>query len=299
MRIRLGLAIALLAATAASAQTQPDRLRVEFQTGVLFQGSLADAAFVLDTTPFGGTVIERGGGSLDVDPSLSFGLRTTYRIAERLQIVGAWMHSEGRYRVQFPALATEEGDFDLEALILAGFDFQLGPNARAASAMSVAKSDFYSAGVEYDLPILQRRFFPYAVVTGGIFTQKSDGDVIQLEFQGDVPAGNRLQALIAGGTGLESAGLSVFQIDSSDLLVTVGGGIRASLGGKWGAHLSVTDMIRLNADLSDLNAESTPPPDAASFRLYQTTWDGTEGLIHNFGVQLALSYAAWPYGAPR
>ena len=60
---------ALLCPLAAGAQTAPDRVRFEWLGGVLFQGSMASATFQLDTTPFGGILIEREGGSLDVDPS--------------------------------------------------------------------------------------------------------------------------------------------------------------------------------------------------------------------------------------
>jgi hypothetical protein len=294
VRIQAGLALALLVSATASAQTLPDRVRVELVSGVLFQGSMAEAEFQLDTTPFGGVLITRTGGHLDVDPSFSYGLRSTYRLHERLQLVGSWLHSEGRYRVTFPALASDEGDFDLEALLLAGFDFTAGQGARVSSAMSLAKSDFYAAGMEYELPILHRRFFPYATIMGGIFTQKSDGDVFQLEYEGDVPP-----SLGIGAGPLERSGISVFQIDSTDLLLTVGGGIRASLGQKWGVHLSLQDMMRMNADLTHIDAASTDPPDVNRFRLYQTVFRGTDGLIHNLGIQVALSYSTWPFGAPR
>lgn len=297
MKTHAGILVALLMSSEAVGQTLPDRVRVELVSGVLFQGSMAEAAFQLDTTPFGGVLIQRDGGSLDVDPSFSYGLRSTYRLTEKLQIIGSWLHSEGRYRVTFPALATEEGDFDLEALLLAGFDFTIA-GSRVASAMSIAKSDFYTAGVEYELPILRRRFFPYMTLAGGIFTQKSDGNVFQLEFDGDVPASLQIAERLGFGS-LAGSGISIFAIDSTDWLATVGGGIRASLGEKWGVHLAVHDMMRLNADLSQIDAYSTPPPDVDTFRLYQTVFDGKEGLIHNVGVQVAVSYATWPFGAPR
>lgn len=292
---------AMLWPLAAGAQTAPDRLRFEWLGGVLFQGSMASASFQLDTTPFGGILIERTGGSLDVDPSFSFGLRPSYRIGQRLSLEGTWLHSEGRYRVLFPARASDPGDFDLEALLLAGFDFQTGQGGggpRAESALSIAKTDFYLGSVRYEIPTMGRWLYPFASLGTGVFRQRSDGNVFRLQYSGSEPAGQQLQAM-SGIDPLDRAGISLFSIDTTEWLVGVGAGARASISPRWGVEVELSDLMRMNADLSYIDASSTPPPDVDSFRLYQTTFSGTNGLIHNWGVQLAVNYALWPYGSPR
>jgi hypothetical protein len=294
------VAVALVMPHGVSAQTAPDRMRFEWLGGVLFQGNLASATFQLDTTPFGGVVIQRSGGALDVDPSFSYGLRASYRYTERVSLQGTWLHSEGRYRVLFPALSTDPGDFDLEALLLAGFDFQTGTTGgqRAESALSIAKTDFYLASFRYEIPVMRRWLYPYASLGAGIFRQRSDGSVFRLQFERDEPPGITLSEM-SGVDPLGQVGISIFSIDSTDWLLGVGAGARASISPRWGVEAELTDFIRLNADLTDIDASSTPPPDASTFRLYQTTFAGEKGLIHNWGVQLAVNYSLWPSGAPR
>ena len=286
---------------AARAQTAPDKVRFEWLGGVLFQGSMASATFQLDTTPFGGILISRTGGSLDVDPSFSYGLRSTYRLQPRFSLEATWLHSEGRYRVLFPAEATEAGDFDLEALLLAGFDFQTGQTgggSRAQSALSLAKTDFMLGGLRYEIPALDRWLFPYASLGAGVFRQRSDGNVFHLEFEGDVPSNITLGEM-SGQDPLASAGISIFSINSPDWLLGVTGGARASISPRWGVEVELSDLVRMNADLTHIDATSTPPPDVDSFRLYQTTFEGVDGIIHNWAVHLAVNYAVWPYGSPR
>jgi hypothetical protein len=292
----VSLVLVAAGASRAAAQTQPDLVRVEWLTGVLFHGDQAEATFALDATPFGGILIERSGGGLDVDPSLSYGLRLSYRLSNRLQVLGSWQHSEGRYRVTFPAESRDEGDFDLEALLLAGFDFTIG--SRVESAMAIAKTDAYVAALRWEVPALRRHLFPFLSAGAGLYTESSGGDVFRMEFEGTVPAWAQI-AERSGTNALAGQGISIFSIDSKDALVTLGGGFRASLGPRWGVELEVEDWVRLNPDLSHLDAASTPPPDVETFRLYQTTFQGGDGLIHNIGIHAAVNYAVWPFDAPR
>ena len=299
MRRALVLAglIAVLAPASAQPQTKLDRVRFEWLSGLLLHGSMADVTFQLDTTPFGGVVINRDAGTLDVDPSFAYGVRTSYRFSERVSVLGSWLHSEGRYRVKFPALATEAGDFDLEALLLAGFDFT-GPQTRVSHATSLAKTDVYLASMRFEFPLMQRRMFPFFSGGAGLYRERSDGNVFQLEFAHEVPSGVQIAGL-AGVDPLSGTGISIFTIDATDILVSVGGGLRASLSDRWGAQVEVEDLLRMNADLTYLDATSTPPPEATSFRLYQTTFRGKKGVIHNPSLRIAINYALWPFGSPR
>lgn len=298
----LALAVLMLAATGlaagpAPAQTRTDLVRFEWLGGLLMHGGMADVNFVLDTTPFGGVIVERSGGTLDVDPAFAYGLRASYRLGPRVQVLGSWLHSEGRYRVQFPALAQDEGNFDLEALLLAGFDFT-GPQTRVSHATSLAKTDIYAASVRYEIPVLDSRMFPFFSAGGGIYRERSDGNVFRLEFEGEVPASVQI-ADLAGVDPLAGTGISLFSIDATDILVSVGIGLRASIAKNWGVQIEAEDLMRVNADLAYLDATSTPPPNPEVFRLYQTTFSGQDGLIHNPSVRIALSYAVWPFDEPR
>lgn len=281
----------------AQAQTKTDLVRFEWLSGLLLHGTMADVTFQLDTTPFGGVLIERGGGTLDVDPAFAYGVRASYRLGPRIQVLGSWLHAEGRYRVLFPALAQDEGDFDLEALLLAGFDFT-GPQTRVAHATSLSKTDIYAATLRYEFPLLGARMFPFFSAGGGIYRERSDGNVFRLEFDGELPAGVQI-ADLAGVDPLANTGISLFAIDATDILVSVGAGLRASISERWGVQIEAEDLIRVNADLTYLDATSTPPPDPEIFRLYQTEFRGADGLIHNPSIRIALNYALWPFDEPR
>jgi hypothetical protein len=294
------LAVCLGGPERALAQHALDRARIEWVSGYLDQGSMADVSFVLDISAFQGPVIGRSDGRLDVDPSPWYGLRGTYRLNERVSLGATWMHSRGRYRVQFPALATIDGNFDLEGLILAGEDFQSQgqPGVRAESAMSDALTDLYLASVSYEVPVLRRWAFPYLTVGAGRFTQKSDGDVIRLQYESTVPA--RLEPYENNGLNAAGAyGLSVFQIDASDWALSVGGGMRVAISDRWGVSVGIEDIVRINADLTHLDATSTPPPSPLLGAPYSTTFAGRDGTIHNFALRVAVNYAVWPFGAPR
>ena len=293
----LGSLIAVLVPLPALAQVKPDQVRFEWLTGLLLHGSMADVTFQLDTTPFGGVLIQRNGGTLDVDPSFSYGARVSYRLSERVEVLGSWLHSEGRYRVKFPALATEAGDFDLEALLLAGFDFT-GPQTRVGHATSLAKTDVYLATLRYDFPLMRRHLFPFVTGGAGLYRERSAGNIFSLEFAHEVPASVQI-AELAGVDPLSGSGISTFTIDSTDLLASLGVGLRASISDRWGVQVEGQDLLRVNADLSYIDASSTAPPDAAAFRLYQTTFKGSKGIIHNPSITVAVNYALWPYGSPR
>jgi hypothetical protein len=294
------LAVGLADPGRALAQHTSDRARIEWVSGYIDQGSMADVAFALDVTGFGGPLIERSNGTLDVDPSPWYGARGTFRLSERVFVGATWMHSRGRYRVQFPALATIAGNFDLEGLILAGEDFQAqaDPRVRPESAMSDALTDIYMASVTYEVPILRRWAFPYLSLGTGLFTQKSDGDVIRLEYETAVPS--RVEAI--ENLGLSAAGLSglsIFSIDAADWAVSIGGGMRVALSDRWGVDVGLEDVVRMNADLTHLDATSTPPPDLFQSRFYSTTFAGKEGTIHNIALRVSVNYAVWPFRGPR
>lgn len=294
--VLLGL-VSALAAVPASAQSEKDLARFEWVGGLLMHGSMADVAFQLDTTPFGGILIERSGGSLDVDPAFSFGLRTSYRLSPRTELLASWMHAEGRYRVLFPALAQDQGDFDLEALLLSIFDFA-GPELDVSSAAALSKTDVYALTARYEFPILEGRMRPFLSGGAGIYRERSDGPVFHLDFAGELPAS--VQILQRTGSDLmEAVGVSRFSVDATDPVVSVGGGMRASIGKRWGVQFEAEDLVRLSADLSSIDDSSTPPADALSGRVMSTTFQGTKGVIHNPSVRIALDYAFWPWGAPR
>ncbi|NNE44932.1 MAG: hypothetical protein HKN12_12055 [Gemmatimonadetes bacterium] len=292
--------VAVLAAGPVSAQQPQDLIRFEWISGFLLQGSSADAAFILDTTTFGGTLTERTDGTLDVDPSVMFGMKGTYRLSERVTLAASYLHSRGRYRVQFPALASIDGTFDLEGLILAGEDFinQGEVDVRAESAMSDALTDVYVASLQYEFPTLRNRAFPYFSVGGGLFTQKSDGNVIRLEYETNKPSRIELVENL-GLNPISGSGLSVFSIDEKNMLLSFGAGIRVLLSDKWGADLQFENLLRMGVDLSDINASSTPPPDVTQGQFYSTTFTGAEGTVNSLGIRVALNYALWPFGAPR
>jgi hypothetical protein len=291
---------AFLAAPSAFAQTAPDRARLEWISGIFLPGNFADVDFVADFSSFGGVVVERNNGFLDVDPGIWYGTRGTYRLNERWTLGATWMHHQGRSRIQFPAEASISGNFDLEGLLLAGDDFATGgiEGRRAERAMSDIVSDVYLASATFEFPILERWAFPYFSVGGGFITQKSRGNVIQFEYEGDLPP--FAEAVVnAGGSQTAQFGLSVFSIDESGPVVSAGAGIRVSLSPRWGVNLLFEDIARLGADLTYIDATSTPPPDPERFRVYSTTFHGAEGLIQSFGIQFSLNYALWPYGSPR
>jgi hypothetical protein len=294
------LAVAsFLVAGAARADGPGDLVRIEGISGFLNQGSMAKASFALDTSGFGGPVIERSDGDLDVDPSIWYGLRGTYRLNRRLSLALSWMHSRGRYRVQFPALASIEGNFDLEGLILAGEDFiTQGSDVRAESAMGDALSDVYLASATYEFSTLDGLLHPFLTAGTGIFRQRSDGDVLQISYETELP--NRIETVEALGVNpLAASGLSVFGIDQTNWALSAGGGMRIVLPAGWGASVEIEDVVRMNPDLDYLADRSTPPPDVDQGIPYSTTWAGKDSPIHNFGVRVSVEYAVWPYGRPR
>jgi hypothetical protein len=299
-KISMLVALGLLAvAGTVRAQHAPDLFRFDWVGGFLLTGDLAEAGFVADFSTFGGARTERTDGRLDVGPSPWYGVEATYRINDHYSISGSWMHSRARFRIEYPALAAEEGVFDLEGLLLAGEDFQnFGSESRAESAMNDAITDVFLASLTYEIPILRRWAFPYVSVGAGVYKLKSDGAVIEVRYEGEIPA--RLEGtLAAGGNPLEFLGISVFGVDSVDPVLSVGGGMRVSLSERWGVDVVVQDLMRIGADHSDIDAASTGEVDPEAFRLYQTTFSGRKGTLHNLGISLAMNYAFWPYGARR
>ena len=298
-------------ASPAFAQRQAERFRVDWTTGFLLQGSVAEASFIADFGQFGGQLIQRDQGTLSVDPAMWYGVQGTWRVSENLSLTGSWLHSRGRYRIQFPALASIEGDFDLEGLLLATLDFQsqqLG-SAQAERAMSDALTDVYLASATWEFPSLDRWLFPYFRLGAGIFKQRSDGNVIRFQFEGPLPSTVE-QTEGVEGVPVEAAwGLSVFSIDQTNPAFSIGGGFRASIGKQWGVDVQLESLTRFAVDMDYLGDASTPPPDPTAFRFYSTSfgrWDAEQGryvvdtgTVNNFGFRVSLTYALWPYGAPR
>ncbi len=292
------VSLLLLQAMPASAQVEPDRLRFKWTSGVLLTGELGSSDFVLDTSPFGGARTERTGGWLDVDPSIWYGVETTWRFSDRLTVAGSWMHSRGRFRVQYPALATEEGTFDLEGLLLAGQDFNnAGTEVISVSGMNDALTDVLIASLTWELPLFRRWAFPFASVGAGLYKIKSDGNVIEVKYQGAEPTANE-QLEIYGIDGNAAGGIATFSVDALDPVVSIGGGVRASISQRWGASIMFEDLIRIGADHSEIDS-ATGEVDPEQGRLIQTSFVGKKGEIHNVGIRIALNYAFWPSQRPR
>jgi len=300
-RLAVIVLVLLGAAPDAHAQRQIERFRVEWMTGFLLQGDLASASFTADFGAFGGQFIQRDQGSLSVDPSMWYGVQGTWRLSENLSVAGSWVHSRGRYRVQFPSLASGGGNFDLEGLLLATLDFQaqqLG-SSEAERAMSDALTDVYLASATWEFPSLDRWLFPYLRVGAGIFQQRSDGNVFQFRYNGPVPGPVQQTEGVQGQLTEASWGLSIFQIDETNPTISWGGGFRASLARQWGVDAQFEVLSRLGVDATYLNDVGTPPPNPNEFRFYSTSFIGQKGTVNNFGFRISLTYALWPYGAPR
>lgn len=301
---RLLTALALLLAvlpSAAQAQRELERARIEWTTGYLDTGALSqDVSFMFDASGFGGPVVARDDGVLDVDPALWYGLRGTYRLNRHFSVSTSWMHSEGRYRATFPALASVPGVFDLEGYILATQDFAFGtdPDLKPVAAMSLAISDLYLVSASYEFTILDGWAHPYFTVGAGLFTQRSDGSVISLEFGRAVPEQYQ-EATNLGVDPLTAVGLSSFRLDDTDPAVSVGAGFRVAISDRWGVHAELEDAMRLGTDFSYIDATSTPPTDGTEGRFFSTTFRGTKGTVHNLGIRLGFDYAIWPFSRPR
>lgn len=298
-KVALALVGVVLIASSARAQTEADLWRLEAISGVFYQGDMAASTFQLDTTAFGGNIVARDGGNLDIDPAFTNGLRLNYRVNPKLSVSASWMHAEADYRVQFPALSSDAGTFDLEGLILGVIDQGVGQLSRADDAASTAKIDTYSLSGRYEFPLLNRWAFPYIELGGGLYKQKSVGPVFRLAFEEDIPSFFQ-PTYAVGQDPLQAIGVSKFAIDVTDWMLTVGAGLRCSLNQKWGVDLSFQDFIEVGADFTDLDATSTPAPGTQGInQLFQTTFEGNEGTIHNYSARLAITYAFWPADRPR
>lgn len=298
------LAVGLSAADA-YAQKALELMRFQGASGILIQGNIAKAELFADFSAFGGQITERSNGDLDVDPTFWSGLEGTYRLSERLSLGGSWMHSRGRYRITFPSLSRDPGEFDLEGFILAAQDFstQAIGGSRAERAMTDAITDTYLLSATFEIPHLRRNFFPYARVGAGMFRQKSDGHIFRFEFEGPRPPGFQISEIFGGSVERDGFGLPDLTVDETNLLISFGGGVRASLGSKWSCELSLEDLVRVSPELSNLTGEVPRPdegeggPNQRFFAVGVRAADAS--LIHNFGVRLAIGYAIWPFGVPR
>ncbi|HET9888589.1 MAG TPA: hypothetical protein VFR10_13865 [bacterium] len=268
-------------------------------------GDIATADLIADFSGFGGERITRTDGKMDVDPSFFGGLAGTYRLNQHVTFAGTWLHSRGRLRVTFPALSRDPGDFDLEGFILAASDQtqQFLGGSRATSAMADAISDFYLLSGTYELSPISKRFIPYATLGGGILREVSDGPVFKLDYEGALPPlAETMQ--IAGQSWEENIfGLPMISLDETNPVVTIGGGVRVTLGSKWNAGFEIEDLIRINPDFQSLSG-SVPPPnpggEGGDLRPFGVTVEPSDAMIvHNLGFRFSLGYALWPFGAPR
>jgi hypothetical protein len=294
--------IVVLAGLPAAVRAQPDpgRVRFEWAAGYVNTGTLGEVDFDFDASGFGGLVVSRDGGTLDVDPALWYGAKGSYRLTRRFSVAASWMHSEARYRATFPALASIDGVLDLEGYILATQDFAFGgnPDQRPAAAMAVALSDLYMVSATYEFSALNGWMSPFFTLGAGLFTQRSDGRVISLEFGRSVPEAYQT-ATNLGADPLSAVGLSSFVIDDTDPAVSLGAGLRVAVAERWSVHMQVEDVARLGADLTYIDASSTPAPDISQGRLFSTRFRGAEGTVHNFAVRVGIDYALWPFSRPR
>lgn len=286
----------------ASAQSALELLRFNGVGGALIQGNVAKADFFADFSAFGGQVVERSNGDLDVDPTFWTGLETSYRLNPTVTLSGSWMHSRGRYRVTFPALSRDPGNFDLEGFILAAQDFsqlQVG-GAKADRAMSDAVTDFYLLAATIEKPLSNRRYVPFATLGGGIFRQTSEGNVFRLEFRGSPPFGYSVSELLGGSVERDGFGLPLISVDQTNPVVSFGAGMRVSLGKKWSAEFRGEDLIRINPDLESLRGSVARPTEDESQRFFAVSVVPSDAsMIHNIGFRFSLGYALWPFGAPR
>lgn len=298
----------VLGASPAAAQTESDLLRLEWITGIYQQGDMADASFEFDLTQFQGVAISRDGGALDTDPAFWFGLRAHYRLSDRWSVNGSWMHAQARYRVEFPAEASDPGNFDLEGLILGVFDSGgISQEHPFGSAASNARMDMYLAAARYEIPTFNGWAFPYLSAGVGIYKQRSDADVFRIDFEGD-PSAQFEPAVASGADIVQGLGVSKFAVDVTDPMLSFGAGLRVSLSQRWGATFELEDLLQLGADYSYIDETSTPavinsdpnaPPPTGAPRLFSTTFVGKKGVIQNLGIRMSVNYAFWPYSRPR
>jgi hypothetical protein len=299
--LTLSLVVFVLQVTPASAQLAPELLRFQWISGVLMQGSVASGEMISDFTQFVESgYTERSGGELSVDTGLLSGIEVTYRLGSRLTVGASWMHSRARYRLEFPALASDPGNFDFESFLLMSADwvqdFQGG--SRPTQGMSDAITDIFLASVTYEIPLFERKLFPYWTLGGGIFRQTSDGEVFRLQYEGDPPPFYEILDVFGLSPEETAYGVPVFSVKETNPVIAAGMGFRVSFSGRWSAELRLQDFIRLSPDLSEFDV-GTPAPDPEEGRVYSVTLRPEEGMIHNFGVHVSLAYSLWPFGAPR
>lgn len=302
MRRLLPAFLVLLAGLPAPVRAQPEaaRMRFEWTAGYLNTGSLGEVDFIFDSSGFGGPVVARDQGTLDVDPALWYGAKTSYRFTPRFSVAASWMHAEARYRATFPALASIDGVLDLEGYILATQDFAFAqsPDQKPDAAMAIALTDLFMVSAVYEFETLDGWMSPFFTLGAGLFRQRSDGRVVSLQFGRTVPE-NYQTATNLGADPLSAVGLSSFVMDDTDPAVSVGAGLRVAISQRWGVHAQVEDVVRLGTDLTYIDETSTPAPDLQQGRLFSTTFRGAEGSIHNFAIRFGVDYAIWPFSRPR
>ena len=285
----------------ATAQLSPELLRFQWVSGLLMQGTVATGEMISDFTEFVESgYTERSGGELSVDTALMNGLEVSYRLSSRFTVGASWLNSRARYRLEFPALSSDPGNFDFESFLLMTADWvqDFSGGSRPTRGMADAVTDMFFANVTYEIPILQRRLFPYWTLGAGIFRQKSDGSVFQLDYAGDPPPFYETLDIFGLSAEERAYGVPVFEASETNPLVVAGMGARVSFSGRWSAELRLEDLIRLAPDLSEFDV-GTPDPDPEQGPVFGLTLRPEEGMVHNFGVHVSLAYSLWPYGAPR
>ena len=299
--LTLSSVVLALQVSPAAAQLSPELLRFQWISGILMQGNVATGEMISDFTEFVESgYTERTGGELSVDTAFMGGLEVSYRLGERFTVGASWMHSRARYRLEFPALSSDPGNFDFESFLLMSADWvqDFSGGSRPTRGMADAVTDMFFANVTYEIPILERRLFPYWKLGAGIFRQNSDGSVFQLDYEGDPPPFYETLDIFGLSPEELAYGVPVFEARETNPLVVAGMGVRVSFSSRWSAELRIEDFVRLSPDLSEFNV-STPDPDPEQGRVYGVTLRPEEGMVHNVGVHVSLAYSLWPFGAPR
>lgn len=300
--LALSWTVLVLQVSPAAAQLSPELLRFQWVSGILVQGNLATGEMISDFTEY----VESGysartGGELSVDTALFSGIEVSYRLSSRITVGASWLHSRARYRLEFPALASDPGKFDFESFLLMSADWlqDFTGGSRPTRAMSDAVTDMVFANVTYEIPIFERKFFPYWTLGAGVFRQSSDGTVFRLDYEGDPPPFYEYMEILDVSAEEVLYGVPLFRLSETNALITAGMGVRVSFSSRWSAELRLQDFIRVSPGLSHANVGTLPLESPQEGQLFSLALRPEEGMIHNFGVHVSLAYSLWPFGAPR
>ncbi len=307
--LTLSSVILALQVSPAAAQLAPELLRFQWVSGILTQGKLASGYMISDFTEYVESgYTRRPDGELSVDTALFNGIEVSYRLGERFTVGASWLHSRARYRLQFPAQSSDPGNFDFESFLLMAADWlnDFTGGTRPTRAMTDAVTDMVFANVTYEIPILERKLFPYWTLGAGVFRQSSDGTVFRFDYEGDPPPFYENLEIFGLSAEEDVYGVPLFGLNETNALINVGMGMRVSFSDRWSAELRLQDFIRVDPDLSETNIGEFDPdeeplklPLPPQGQLFSLAMRPEEGMVHNFGVHVSLAYSLWPFGTPR